>query len=249
MLNLPWLIHAFTTRLGGVSEGPFKSLNLGFSVGDLPERVVANRRRVADALGYDLPRAVSGRQVHGNNVAVAGLSDAGAGAFGPETSLPETDGLVTSVPQLPLTALFADCVPVCLVDTVNRTVGMVHAGWQGTMQRIAGKAVAEMSGAFGTRPSECLAVLGPAIGPCCYEVDGPVARKFQGLGGTVSRRDEGKWRVDLWEANRLDLLAAGVLPKNISVVDICTACHPELMFSYRRDGGTTGRMAAVVMLR
>ncbi|MEW6447902.1 MAG: peptidoglycan editing factor PgeF [Bacillota bacterium] len=248
-LDMPWLLHAFTTRLGGVSEGVFHSLNLGFAIGDPPERVVANRKRLAHALGYDFERAVSGQQVHGSNVAVVSLLDAGAGAFEPETSIPAADGLVTSTRQLPLMAFFADCVPVFLVDTANRTVGIVHAGWRGTVQRIAGKAVAEMSRAFGTHPAECVAVVGPAIGPCCYTTDGPVAEKFQGWGRAVSWRDGSKWHVDLREANRCDLLTAGVLPKNITVIDFCTACHSELMFSYRRDGGNTGRMAAVIMLR
>ncbi|MEW6572676.1 MAG: peptidoglycan editing factor PgeF [Bacillota bacterium] len=248
-LNLPWLVHGFTTRLGGVSEGSFTSLNLGFTVGDLPERVLANRRRLADALGYDLERTVSGQQVHGNTVAVADLRNAGAGASGPTTSLSATDGLVTSVPRLPLTAFFADCVPVYLVDTVSRTAGIVHAGWRGTVLRIAGRAVAKMTGVFGTHPKDCLAVLGPAIGSCCYTVDETVAQQFQHLGEKVVRRDGSKWRVDLWEANRRDLLAAGVPPENITVIDCCTFCHPELMFSHRRDGGKTGRMAAVIMLR
>ncbi|HIE12493.1 MAG TPA: peptidoglycan editing factor PgeF [Desulfotomaculum sp.] len=248
-LDLPWLLHAFTTRLGGVSEGPFSSLNLGYTVGDLPERVAANRKRLADALGYDLKRTVSGQQVHGTNVAVVSLRDAGAGALKPESSIPAADGLITSAPRLPLTAFFADCVPVYLVDTAKRAVAIVHAGWRGTVRRVASRTVARMSAAFGTRPADCIAVIGPAVGPCCYTVDAPVAREFQGWGREVSWQDGNRWRVDLREANRRDLLAAGVFPEKITVVDFCTACHPELMFSYRRDGSKTGRMAAVVMIR
>jgi YfiH family protein len=249
LLDFPWLQHGFSTRLGGVSEGVYATLNLGFRVGDLPERVAVNRKRLAEVLGYDPERAVAGQQVHGDEVALVTAREAGAGALELETALPATDGLVTSTPGLALVAFFADCVPVVLADTRRRAVGIAHAGWRGTLKLIAGKALARMSMAFNTNPAECVAVLGPAIGPCCYTVGGQVAEAFLPWGDRVVRRDGGVWRVDLWEANRRVLVAAGVPRGSIGVVKVCTACHPELMFSHRRDGGKTGRMAAVAAIR
>jgi len=248
-LDLPWLGHGFSTRLGGVSEGVYAALNLSFTVGDITERVVENRRRLARALGYDPGNAVAGQQVHGDGVAVVTGREAGAGALGPGIALPATDALVTGTPGLPLMAFFADCVPVFLADPLNQVVGIAHAGWRGTVQRIAGKTLDRMNESFGTHPAGCLAVLGPAIGPCCYTVDEPVAETFAAWGQPVVWRDGDKWRVDLWEANRQLLLAAGIPPGKITVIRVCTACHPELMFSHRRDGGKTGRMAAVILVR
>ncbi|MEW6771212.1 MAG: peptidoglycan editing factor PgeF [Bacillota bacterium] len=249
LLDFPWLQHGFSTRLGGVSEGVYATLNLGFRVGDLPERVAVNRKRLAEALGYDPERAVAGQQVHGDEVVPVTAREAGAGALEQGTALPATDGLVTSTPGLALLAFFADCVPVVLADTRRRAVGVAHAGWRGTLKLIAGKALARMSMVFNANPAECVAVLGPAIGPCCYTVGGQVAEAFAHWGDRVVRRDGGVWRVDLWEANRRILVAAGVPDGNIGVVRVCTACHPELMFSHRRNGGKTGRMAAVAAIR
>lgn len=249
ILSFPWLIHAFTTRLGGVSEGVFASLNLSFRVGDDPRRVLANRQRLAEALGYDPGRMVCGQQVHGVNVALVTPREAGAGALTPETALSSTDALVSDTPGLSLTAFFADCVPVVLADKKNRAIGVVHAGWRGTAQEIPGRVLAKMSEAFGTQPADCVAVLGPAIGPCCYKVDETVAAAFSRWGTAVLFFEENRWHIDLWETNRQVLIRAGIDAGNIAVVKVCTACNPELMFSYRRDGGKTGRMAAVAMIK
>lgn len=248
-LDLPWLGHAFTTRLGGVSEGPFATLNLGYMVGDDPDRVWANRKLLAATLGYDPAKTVSGKQVHGTNIALVTPREAGAGASSQETALEATDGLVTNVPGIALLAFFADCVPVLLADTQNRVVSVLHAGWRGTAARIGERALAVMAAAFGSSPSCCLAAIGPAIGPCCYEVDESVAALFLSWGEKVVWRQGEKWRVDLWEANRQVLIGAGVPPARITVVRVCTACHRELFFSYRRDRGKTGRMAAVIFRR
>jgi hypothetical protein len=247
-LGLPYVTHAFTTRLGGVSEGVYTSLNLSYAVGDRPERVVENRRRLAGALGYDLQQMVCGRQVHGGNVAAVTSHEAGAGALELETALPATDGLITATPGLPLAAYFADCVPVVFADPEKRAVGLAHAGWRGTLQEIARKVLEKMAETYGTRPSDCLVAIGPAIGPCCYEVDHTVAARFTRWGPTVGAKKSGRWFVNLWEANRQVLLDAGVRQDRITIIKICTACNRELMFSHRRDRGETGRMAAVVML-
>ncbi|MEW6182645.1 MAG: peptidoglycan editing factor PgeF [Bacillota bacterium] len=248
-MTVPWLEHAFTTRLGGVSDGAFASLNLSFLVGDQPQRVRENRRLLAGALRYDPERLVCGRQAHGANVVVVTPRIAGSGAFDAQTALGETDGLITNSAGIPLMAFFADCVPVVLADTENKAAGIVHAGWRGTVRQVPVKALGRMSGAFGTRAARCLAAIGPAIGPCCFNVSEPVAAEFSRWGDKVVHKDADGYRVDLWEANRRILIDAGVLAENISVVNICTACRPELMFSHRRDAGRTGRMSAVVSIR
>jgi hypothetical protein len=209
---------------------------------------VENRKRLAGALGYDLQRLVCGRQVHGDNVAVVTSREAGAGALDPETALPAVDGLITATPGLPLSAYFADCVPVVFIDPENRAVALAHAGWRGTLQEIARKVVEKMAETYGTRPADCLAAIGPAIGPCCYEVNHTVAARFTRWGPTVGAKRRGKWYIDLWEANRQVLLDAGIRHDRIAVIKMCTACNRELMFSHRRDRGETGRMAAIVML-
>jgi len=249
LLEFPWLGHAFTTRLGGVSEGPFATLNLGYGTGDLPERVLANRHLLAAALGYDPARVVAGKQVHGEKVAVVTLREAGAGALEPDTALEATDGLVTGATGLPLMGFFADCVPILLADTGNRAVAVVHAGWRGTARRIVHRVLGVMRAFLEAVPARCVVAIGPAIGPCCFVVDKAVAATFSSWGEKVVWRQGDKWHVDLWEANRQLLIAQGVPQDQIVVLKVCTSCHPELFFSHRRDGPKTGRMAAVIFRR
>ncbi|WP_276308328.1 peptidoglycan editing factor PgeF [Ammonifex thiophilus] len=233
-------MHAFTTRQGGVSEGPFASLNLGLSTGDDPEKVRRNRERLAQALGFSWEEAAQGEQVHGTKVAVANF---------PGEVFPATDGLLTVVPGIPLVALFADCVPIFLVDKAKRVAGIVHSGWRGTAQKIVLEALALMQKYFSSSLNDCLVVLGPAIGPCCYLIGEEVAEQFASWKGKVLVREGGGWRLDLREANRQLVLEAGVPQANVEVLPLCTSCHPELFFSHRRDGSKTGRMAGVVMLK
>ncbi|GFN24062.1 peptidoglycan editing factor PgeF [Thermanaeromonas sp. C210] len=241
---------AFSTRQGGVSPGVFRSLNLGFHVGDEPDLVLTNRRLFAEATGLPLATWVVGEQVHGSRVAVAGKKDRGRGADTLETCVPGVDALVTAEPGITLVALFADCVPVYVVSADGRAMALIHAGWKGTLSRVAGAAVDCLAEVFNVRTAECRAVIGPAIGPCCYRVGDEVAEAFRKQlpwGEAVLRPGgEGSWYLDLWEANRLALVDAGLHPERIAVAGLCTACHQELFYSYRRDGGRTGRMAAVL---
>ncbi|ACX52143.1 protein of unknown function DUF152 [Ammonifex degensii KC4] len=239
-LHFPWLLHAFTTRQGGVSEGPFTSLNLSLSTGDNPEKVRCNWERLAQALGFSREEAARGEQVHGTKVAVVNF---------PGEVFPATDGLLTAVPGIPLVALFADCVPIFLLDKARRVAGIVHAGWRGTARKIVLEALALMQRSFSSNLNDCLVVLGPAIGPCCYLVGEEVAEQFASWKGKVLVREGDKWRLDLREANRQLVLEAGVPQANVEVLPFCTSCHPELFFSHRRDRGKTGRMAGIVMLR
>jgi YfiH family protein len=196
---------------------------------------------------------VAGNQVHGDIVTIVGETDQGRGAFSEKDALPGTDALVTAAAGLPLASFYADCVPIFLLDPVNRVVALAHAGWKGTALRIGQKTVEVMAAAFGTDPRDCLAGVGPSIGPCCYEVDEKVISHFGGgisvpsdLAGAVS---PGKWKLNLWEANRRVLLAAGLKAANILAACICTSCHSDRFFSYRAHKGKTGRMMAIIMLK
>lgn len=281
--------HAFTTRRGGVSGAPYSTLNMACHVGDDPAAVAENRRRALAALGlesrsqarisqgpgqrprpiYPASPLVAGEQVHGDKIAVVTEADRGREWAPWAPAITRTDGLITRARGGPegvvLIAYFADCVPVYLVDPVERAIGLVHAGWRGTALRIVQKGVRAMKDAFGTDPKNVYAGIGPSIGPCCYHVGRDVAWEVAktvdapcaGRGGGGCGEDDAdnaasqmgggeRWHLDLWEANRLQLLAAGVPAANIFVAGICTCCHRDVFFSYRGNGPRTGRMAALL---
>lgn len=242
----------FSTRRGGVSAGPYASLNLGFGTGDSPRRVLENRRRLAEALELPLERWVAGQQVHGCRVAVVGPEDAGKGAASPDDALPATDGLVTASPGLVLTGYFADCVPLLFFSPAARAVGVVHAGWRGTVAGIAELALRVMEEALGADRKELWAAVGPCIGPCCYTVGEEVAAGLAKLLGPEACRAlvsaESRWRADLGEANATLLRRSGIREERIVVFPACTACRHEEFFSFRRAQGVTGRFAALITL-
>lgn len=240
----------FSTRKGGGGVSPYDSLNLGLHVGDVSETVLLNRERWLmewDASWNDL---AIGEQVHGVKVHVVEASDSGRGSRDLETVLPEVDGLVTTS-SVGLMAFFADCVPVYFYHPALGAVGIAHAGWKGTVGKIVQRVLREIQ-ALGGEPKECWAALGPSIGPCCYEVDDRVislfAEAFQKTPFIKPTRP-GHGMLDLWEANRQLLLEEGVLPENISIASICTACHTNEFFSHRQEGPKTGRMAGWIRRR
>ncbi|RJQ28675.1 MAG: peptidoglycan editing factor PgeF [Peptococcaceae bacterium] len=247
------VVHSFTTRYGGVSKKPYDTLNMAFHVGDEPRSVLANRSLACERLGIEQGDLVAGRQAHGDRVAVVTAADRGRGAFEEETALPGTDALITNVPGLTLAGFYADCASLLLLDPVRRVAALAHAGWRGTALRIGQKTLRQMSVSFGTDPRDCLAGIAPSIGPCCYEVGDRVIddfkKTFSNWRVLAAGTAPGKWRLDLWEANRRVLLDAGLRPENIAVAGLCTACHSDVFFSYRAHGGVTGRMAAFLMLR
>lgn len=246
------VVHGFTTRHGGQSRDPYTSLNTAFHVGDDLENVRANRLNACQALGINLSDLVAGKQVHGDNVAIVDEKDTGKGALSYETALPDTDALVTDTQKVPLSSYYADCVPIFLLDPEHKVAALAHAGWKGTVLKIGKKAVNKMVEHFGTNPAKCLAGIGPSIGPCCYEVDDrvivPLRQEFPEAADLIETISPGKWRLNLWEANRRTLLESGLNPFNIQTADICTCCHQENFFSYRAEG-TTGRMASFLMLK
>lgn len=227
--------------------------NIGFIEGADPLPVWRNRQMLGQTAGFDARRLVTGQQVHSTCIAVVTDREAGRGAMNRESRLPATDALVTDRPGICLMVLSADCVPVLLYDPHRQVVAAIHAGWRGTAGEIAARTVQVMQEKFGCSPEEIWAGIGPSIGKCCFEVEEEVVRAFQHLfpdRETVvsAGRKPGKYQVDLWEANRLELQRAGLLPENIEIAGLCTVCHPDRFFSYRRDGQAAGRFGAGIVL-
>ncbi len=259
--------HGFTTRLGGVSEGIFSTLNLGFARGDDPEAVRENFRRAAEALEFDLDRIVCTHQTHTTNVRVVTEADAGKGVT-TAREYRDVDGLVTNVPGLVLAAFFADCVPLFFVDPTHRAIGLSHSGWKGTAARMGARTLTVMADAYETRPEDVICAIGPSICRDCYEVSGDVAEKFaeefvgyeseilrakgeqERLSADAIRQagQEQKYLLDLWRANEIVLTDAGVRPEHLSVTDICTCCNPDLLFSHRASHGKRGNFGAFLSI-
>lgn len=222
----------FSTRLGGVSEGPFRSLNLGLLTDDEPERVLENRRLLCAATGADPGRAAMAWQQHGARVVEA----APLGILAERAELERCDGLWSQEPRQAMVLLTADCLPVVLYRTAGEpALCVLHVGWRGLLAGIA-EAGARALG----NDAPVAAVIGPGIGPCCYAVEAEVAEPYRDAfgGGVLSAG-----RLDLWSSTERALTMAGV--SRVERVDLCTACHGDLFFSHRRDRGRTGRQGVV----
>lgn len=249
--NSELVIHGVSTRFNGVSKNVFDSLNLALHNGDDSKAVCENRVKFCNGLGVDAKKIVTTQQVHGDAILRIDTSYLGRGAIDYEDAIQETDGLITNLPNVPLMMFFADCVPILILDPIKKAIGICHAGWKGTVKKIAQKTVMAMADAFGSNPEDCLIGIGPSIGKCCFEVDEPVYKEFKLAFPTLDCKEisHDKWKIDLWQANRLQLESIGVKPANIEESKICTKCNAELFFSYRADGGKTGRIAAVIQLK
>lgn len=245
--------HCFTTRAGGVSGGEWSSLNLSFSRGDDAPAVKENFRRVAEFFDAEPEQIVCSMQTHTTNVRRVGRADGGAGVTKP---LPwsDVDGLITDEPGIVLGTFYADCVPLYFVDPVHCAIGLAHSGWRGTVSRMGAVTVRAMRDAFESRPGDLLCAVGPSICQSCYEVSGDVAEQFRAEfpeAGEELLYSSGtdRYQLNLWEANRQVLLAAGVESEHIQVTDICTCCNPKNLFSHRYTGGRRGNLGAFLMLR
>jgi YfiH family protein len=279
-----WLVHGFSTRPGGASEltenrnpaaakkntAAEKVLNLGFTDWDSRERVLQNRAKFFAALGASTMRVVALRQIHSDIVHLVSAAQ----TMQSEPAL-QGDALITREPGILLTIQTADCIPVLLADTRQRSVAAIHSGWRGTAQRVAEKTLGRMQMEFGTRPQDVIAVLGPGIGGCCYEVGHEVVKEFSakfpnapdwftGPFAALENSDhDPNWlpwltmrppghappapraHLDLIAANRAILAGAGIAPKNIFSSGFCTACRGDLFFSYRREHSSGRLMAAI----
>ncbi|WP_270172177.1 peptidoglycan editing factor PgeF [Paenibacillus sp. SYP-B4298] len=250
------LTAGFTGRAGGYSGAPWSTLNMGLHVGDEPSDVVRNREAVSKALGWQPEAWTCAEQVHGAAVHVVTAGERGRGRAVREDAVADADALITNEPDILLASLYADCVPLYFYDPVRRVVGLAHAGWRGTVQEIARLTVEAMRQHFGSRPSELVAAIGPAIGACCYEVDEAVISKVEPLlqelrtdGATLAEdtlvpSEQGRARINLKEINRQIMIKAGILPTSIELSQMCTGCRTDLFFSHRMEQGGTGRMAS-----
>ena len=235
--------HGVFTRIGGHSRPPYHSLNVGRAVGDDMEAVEANHRAIYRALRLEGSQVTAAEQVHGNRVARVRAGDGGS-------VIQAADALISDLPRRFLMLRFADCVPVLLYDRRRSAVGLAHAGWRGTMANIAGLTVRAMVRAFGTDPADLIAGLGPAIGPCCYqvgrEVIAAVQETFPTTLGLLQEQRDGTARLDLIRANAWQLAQAGVA--HCEIAPFCTSCRVDEFYSHRAEGGRTGRFAVLLGL-
>lgn len=245
--------HAFSTRLGGVSTGDYSSLNLGLHVADESNKVIENRKLAAALLSGKIQDIVAGEQVHGSSIEVIKKENCGQGALDYETSLPKTDALITKEKNVILSSYYADCTPLFFLAPDIPAIGLAHAGWKGTVNKIGQKTVLEMKKKFDIKIERLLVGIGPHIGSCCYEVGEDVvkqlAKSFSDWQDLVTKQAVNKWKLDLNLANRIQLQAVGVKNKNIISSNLCTSCREDLFYSYRRDNGHTGRMASLIKIR
>ena len=245
--------HLFSTRLGGVSKGIFASMNLSYTRGDEKAAVDENFNRIARAMGRKPEDFVCSDQTHTVTVRKVTEKDRGKGVVLPK-DYTDVDGLITDVPGIVLSTFYADCVPLFIVDRVHFAIGLSHSGWRGTVSRMGQHTLLAMKEAFGTEASDVVVAVGPSICKDCYEVSRDVAVEFAGsfsqeiLSSVLFEKGNGKYLLDLWEANRQIFLEAGVPEDNISVTDICTCCNPDYLFSHRASHGKRGNLGAFLSL-
>lgn len=239
--------HGFSTRMGGVSEGIFSSMNLSYARGDDEASVHENFCRIGHAIGFDEKKLVFSNQIHDTQIRRVGEEDCGKVMTG-------MDGLVTDVPGVPLYTGYADCVPLFFFDPEKKVAALAHSGWKGTVGRIGEKMVKIMKDGYGCRTEDIVAAIGPSICRDCYEVSQDVAwqfiREFSGHPEEeiLDRKENGKYQLDLWKANEIILEEAGILKKNLDITDLCTCCNSEYLFSHRATKGKRGNLGAFIVL-
>lgn len=251
--QLDFINHAFSTRIGGVSKGEFKSMNLSFGRGDSDENVKQNYKIFCSAADFDYNSLVCSAQDHNTFVRAVTKEQCGIGIERPR-DMQSVDGLMTDEAGVTLVTYFADCTPLIFADPVKRVIASSHAGWRGTANRIGKATVEAMCEKYGCDPTDIVSVVGPNIGGCCYEVDTPVYERFASMTDLVPATfthslGHGKYIVDLKEVNRRILLSAGLQEENVFVSDICTRCNSGLLFSHRASGGKRGGLAAFISIK
>ncbi len=246
--------HLFSTRTGGVSEGIYSSMNLSYSRGDDPAAVDENFRRIAEIFDSTPEQMVFSRQTHTTNVRLVTEEDCGKGVVRP-LDYDNVDGLITNVPGIILCTFYADCVPLYFVDTRNKAIGLAHSGWRGTVNKMGEQVIRKMKEAYGTCPEDVISAIGPSICQDCYEVGEEVADAFKNSFQEEweyllkDGASEGKYQLDLQEANRRILINAGIPADQIAVTDICTCCNSGILFSHRASNGKRGNLGAFLELR
>ncbi len=245
------VVHGFSTRLGGVSEGLWSSMNLGTTRGDHPDHVRENYRRFCAAIGADVHRIAMSNQVHSDVVRTITSADVKSDLYDPEGY--EADGLVTDIPGTALVIFSADCLPILFYDPVRRVAAAVHAGWRGTALGITGRTVDKMAERYGCRPQDILCAIGPGLSGCCFETHEDVPNAMTAALGRdalpcIETLPTGKYKLDLKALNTLWMTRAGILPEHIAVSPACTACAPDKYWSHRGTGERRGSQAAVIQL-
>ena len=246
------VVNAFSTRQGGVSVGCLESMNLGFNRGDLDENVLKNHKIFAKAVGFPYENIVTTNQTHTTNVRVVTKEDCGKGIT-KDRDYSDVDGLITNVPGIVLTTYYDDCVPLYILDPVNKAIGLSHSGWKGTVKRIGDNTLKLMNENYGTNPKDVICCIGPSICQDCYEISEDVANEFINEFGKNNKilynKGNGKYQLNLWESVKQVFLDAGVEYDNIYTTDICTCCNKDELFSHRGHHGKRGNLAAFLMLK
>lgn len=252
--SIPSLSVGFTSRVGGRSTGEYHSMNMALHVNDKEEDVIYNRKLLASLIGFPYDAWTNAEQVHGNRIEVVNLSHKGKGRFKQDDAIKGTDGLVTDTPGILLTSFYADCVPLYFLDPEKKVIGLAHAGWKGTVLKIAEKMIETMKYSFGSDPEQIKVAIGSSIGQCCYEVNEEVIQPLKKTismipEGAIIDKQNGHYDLDLKKINREIVIYAGIKPQNIEISSWCTSCHTEWFYSHRKEKGKTGRMASWIGLR
>ena len=246
--------HGFSTRIGGVSEGVFSSMNLSFSRGDDEACVRENFKRMAETIGVEPNSLVFAAQTHTTNVRKVTAGDKGKGIVYP-LDYQDVDGLITNESGICLTTFYADCVPLFFIDPVHKAIGLSHSGWRGTVGKMGQETLRRMKEEYGTDAKDVIAAVGPSICQDCYEVSEDVIEKFKEAfdeiywGELFYQKENNKYQLNLWKANEIILLEAGVPKENIAVTNVCTNCNSDVLFSHRATKGERGSLAAFMALK
>lgn len=246
--------HGFSTRLGGVSQGCYASMNLSFTRGDDEAAVRENYHRIAKSIGVKYENMVLSQQTHTTNVRVVTEKDKGKGIVKP-LDYTDVDGMVTNIHGICLVTFYADCVPLYFVDPVQKAIGLSHSGWRGTVGKIGKETIRKMKEQYGSDPKDILAAVGPSICKDCYEVSEDVILEFQKnfkeryWKDLFYRKENGKYQLDLWKANEIIFKESGILPEHIAVTNVCTHCNSEILYSHRTSGDRRGNLAAFLALK
>lgn len=245
--------HAFSTKKGGISEGIYESLNLRFSIGDNDNHVMENQKRFAKVVGYSVEKLVLSDQMHKTEIKTVTNEDCGKGIL-KESDIIGIDGLVTKEKDVVIMTYYADCVPLYFFDPINEVVGMAHSGWRGTVDKIGAVMVEKMVNEFSCDRENIYSVIGPSICQDCYEVSKDVADEFcrtfekKYWDEILKSEEHEKYKLNLWRANEIILLEAGLDKNHISVSGLCTCCNSDLLFSHRATKGRRGTLAGVITL-
>ena len=272
--QFPYIKHGFSTRIGGVSEGIYGSLNLGFGRGDTDENVIHNYERISESIGVKSESLVMSDQVHKTNLHKVTKDDLGKGIYRAK-DYREIDGLYTDELGITLVTAYADCVPLYFVDPVHKAIALTHAGWRGTVAKIGPKTVETLTKEYQSKPEELVVVIGPSICQDCYEVSKDVADEFHKIIDVTHQTEiitpqedykmsmscgqrskekveeslkEQKYQLNLWKANRYLLEQVGVLKENIVISNVCTCCNAELFHSHRASKGQRGSLSAFLAI-